>query len=271
MRTSHISAMAAMALLTFSVLAQAQGGYSYETVDYPGTPFTQLWGINGRGDVAGNGADLVTFPFVYDSKKGGFTDVPAVSDYDETAVLAISDAGHLVGSVFNEDPLPFGMERGLIIDKRGNVTVFDHPDAVSFTQARGINNKGLVSGFRDSSDPDVVVGFIYDPSSGDFTDIVPSLFTIAQSINSRGDVVGSAIFLPGESPCPSDSPVPRFGWLRKADGDLLLGQRFSDQRPGHYRFGQDRGLGHRSQRRCRQGVCGGTGRIVTVSVCHDPR
>lgn len=154
------------------------------------------------------------------SKKGGFTNVTPVAGFDDTAVLGISDKGVLVGSVFDGS-----VDSGLIIDQNGASTVFVHPDAVSFTQARGVNNKGLVTGFRDDANDQFAPenGFIYDPKTDTFTDIVPSIFTIAQGINSWGDVVGSAIFdgnFGAPDPCGSSDPFVRRGWLRTQVGSV---------------------------------------------------
>jgi uncharacterized membrane protein len=209
----------AVGLLAGPTLAQAE--YAYQTIDHPGAPDTQVFGINDRGDVVGAGfAAPRLFPFVYGTKKGVLTDVPPVAGYDATSVLGISDSGILVGSVRNDDPF---WVRGLMLDRKGSATVFDYPNAVSFTQARGINNMGLVTGYRDSVEEDVArEGFIYDPKTDTFTDIVPSYFTIAQGINARGDVVGSAIFFSSGDPCAPSSPseTVRYGWLRTADGTV---------------------------------------------------
>jgi hypothetical protein len=209
----------AAGVLAFPSATQAQG-YAYETIDYPSVPETQVFGINDRGDVVGNSFDdFGLYPFVYDSKSGTFTDVANVAGFDYTAILANSDAGILGGSVFS---LVTGIESGLILDKEGNATVIDHPDAVSFTQVRGLNNDGFAVGFRDDADPLIIgVGFIFDPMDGSFIDLIPSLQTIAQGINSRGDVVGSSIFLPGEDPCDTGFPgTTRYGWLRTTDGNI---------------------------------------------------
>lgn len=214
----NVLAVIAIGFLAGPIVVQAQVDYDYQTIDYPEAESVQVFGINDRGDAVGTGyADLDSFPFVYGTKKGTLTDVPPVAGFDRTSILGISDSGDLVGSVAKDDLLT---ESGLILDKKGNATVFDHPDAVSFTQARGVNNKGLVTGYRDSVDG-VSTGFIYHRKTNSFTDIVPSLFTIAQGINSRGDVVGSATFENANSPCPgSPDSLPRYGWLRTADGNV---------------------------------------------------
>ena len=199
------------------LLAQAQ--YDFEVIDYPGAPDTQVFGINDRGDAVGNGfSDLGNFPFVYDTKKGTFTDVAPIAGFDSTAVLGISDSDVLVGSVTVDVPF---RESGLIFYKDGSTTVFDHPDAVAFTQARGVNNEGLVTGFRDDLNVPGV-GFIYDPEIDTFTDLNPtSFFTIAQGINSQGEVVGSSNFTDANDPCPGlGNPFLRYGWLRATDGTV---------------------------------------------------
>ena len=207
----------AVGLLVGPLVAQAE--YDYQSIDYPGATGTQVFSINDRGDAVGNGFAIDTMPFIYDTKTGGFTDVTPLVGYDVTAVVGISDSGVLVGSVRGP-----ATESGLILDKKGSATVFDHPDAWSLTQARGVNNKGLVTGFRDSEDSEFLpeYGFIFDPKTGDFTDIVPSEFTVAQGINSRGDVVGSALFSDEDNPCPGFPPLEQTGWLRTADGDVTF-------------------------------------------------
>ena len=195
--------------LALPLTAQAQVTYEYEQVDFPGASATQVFGINQPGVVAGTGFTLPeSFPFIYDIQEGSFADVDAVAGSAATSVFGINNRGAVVGSVFDSS----GMTRGFIRDHTGVETVFAHPDATFFTQARGINSRGLVTGFRDSGF--FSVGFIYDPASATFTDIVPSLFTIAQGINARGDVVGSAQFSPEQDPCESPGASGRYGWLR---------------------------------------------------------
>ena len=214
---TQITAVLVAGLLAGPIAAQAQ--YDFEQIDNPWAPDTQVFGINNRGDVVGNGiTDEGSFPFVYDAKKGTITDVAPIAGFDRTAILGISDSGVLVGSVLHDDLLT---ESGLILYKDGSATVFDHPDAVSFTQARGVNNDGLVTGFRDDLNVPSV-GFIYDPEIDTFTDLNPtSFFTIAQGINSQGEVVGSSNFFAVDDPCVGlGNPFLRYGWLRATDGTV---------------------------------------------------
>jgi hypothetical protein len=222
-KESKVLGILAAGVLFAPTVALAQATYEYQLFGYPGTPDTQVFGINEEGFAVGNGFDFVgVFPFIYDIKNNTFTDVANVAGYDYTSVIGISESGRLAGNVVLGNT-EFGLTRNL----RGQDTVFSHPDAVN-TEARGINNQGLVSGIRDSAeDPDIpTFAFIYDPKKDSFTDFAESLTTIAHGISSQGDVVGSAFFFTGfgpEDPCPGlpgDPDFRRYGWLRTADGSL---------------------------------------------------
>ena len=215
-KKNHLLAIFTVALMAGPLAAQAD--FNYELVDHPDADETQVFGINDRGDVVGNGIDVAPLPFVFASKKGTLTDVAPKAGAD-TSVLGINDAGVMVGSV--DDSVD---DDAFIRDTMGNYTVISHPGAVTFTQARAVNNKGLVTGFRDTGVPFVfsTAGFIYDPMSNSFTDLNPtSFFTIAQGINSKGEVVGSSNFLAVDDPCPGlGNPFLRYGWLRATDGTV---------------------------------------------------
>lgn len=222
-KKSRLAVFLAVATLGNPILVEAQGAYDYETFSYPGSTFDQVFGINDRGEVVGNASiDPDRIPYVWDSKTGTFTNVTPIAGYDTTVLIGTADNGVLVGSVIDG-----ALVSGLIIDQRGTSTVFDHPDAVSFTQARGVNTNGLVVGFRDDPNDRFAPenGFIYDSKKGTFTDIVPSIFTLAQGINARGDVVGHAIFNDAfgvPDPCGSSNTFRRRGWLRTKDGAVTF-------------------------------------------------
>jgi hypothetical protein len=228
MKKNHLPLLAALGCLAVSTAAQAQG-YDYQSFDYPGQTCEfqtciQVWGNNDQGKVVGTASvGLDAFSFVYDWRKGTFTNVVPVDGYADNSVIGINDRGDLVGSVSDA-----GIQRGLVLNADGSAIVFDHPDAVTGTSARGINNQGLVTGFNFTgpSFAQLNTGFIYDPSSGTFTDIVPSYLTIAQGINSRGEVVGSAFFgtLFGNDvadPCDTGEFAVRYGWVRRTDGEVI--------------------------------------------------
>jgi uncharacterized membrane protein len=194
-----------------------QAAYVYTQIDPPGAVTTQVFGINDRGSVVGTDVTTVTGgPFVYRWRSATFHDVAPLSDNTNTSVLGINDAGVMVGGV--SGPHAFA-SRAFIRTRSGHYVVFSHPEAVRTTEARAINNGGLVTGYRDAAGGSTV-GFIYDPATGEFTDIVPSAFTIAQGINSAGDVVGSSILNANEA-CPG-APAGSYGWRRRVDGSVTF-------------------------------------------------
>lgn len=210
----------AASLLAMAAQSQAEGHYDYKIVDYPGALSTSLFGVNDRGDAVGGGFDDTnTFPFIYSIKKGVFTDVPIPTEFDDLALIGNSDSGVTVGSVLDADVGEFGTEYGAIVDKEGVLTTFQHPDAFSFTQARDVNNKGLISGIHDTEEG-FLIGFIYDSKKGTFTETndPPTSFTIAHGNNSQGEVVGNSFF--DEDPCGSGDLFVDYSWKRAADGSL---------------------------------------------------
>ncbi len=213
---NRLLAAVAVGSLAVPVLANAQ--YDFQDISYPGQPDTQVFGINDSGDAVGTGFGATAIPFVYSSMDGTHTPVPPADGYASTSVLGINDAGDMAGSVTSLD---LTTTSAFIRSKKGTYTVFSHPDAISSTTARAINNKGLVTGTRDTVDGSLA-GFLYDPRTETFTDLVPSLLTIAQGISSKGDVVGDARF--EVDPCGGATPLGRYGWVREKDGTVILFQ-----------------------------------------------
>lgn len=223
MKKNKLVTVLAAGLLIGPLVAEAQ--YDYEQIGYPGQAQSSAWGINDNGDAVAQGFDPAdSIPFVYSAMDGTITDVAPAPGYLSTSLLGINDAGVMAGSVVSLDGIT---QSGVIRSKDGEYTVFDHPDALSDTSARGINNKGLVSGTRDGEDVEFLAGFIYDSKTGTFTDIDtgPSFLTIAHGINSKGVVVGDSRYLAENDPCGSGATgIVRYGWLRKRDGSILYFQ-----------------------------------------------
>jgi len=204
----------------------AQAVYQYATVDYPGAVNTALSGITNSGQVVGEArfADGSSVPFLYDSKKGSFTILPAVPGY-RNRLIGINEPGVIVGTLLTDAPT---VNIGLILDKKGHFTTFSHPAPLTNTQARSIGNSGLVTGIAwhlDTSDPDSCnwfiddsTGFTYDPKSNTYTDFPHSPETVAQGINDRGEIVGSIVLDAGVA-C-ADCVAGRYGFLRSASGDF---------------------------------------------------
>jgi hypothetical protein len=207
-------------------------GYDYELLDYPGTANTQVFGINDKREVVGNGlGSPAGFPFVYSPRQDLVEDIAGATDFLDTIVLDISNKGEMAGIVTETLGEPFpgvpALRSGFIRDRDGNFEFFGRSDvesgAVCQTMPRGLNTRGLVSGFYRLCDWSLPAGFIYDPDAQTFTDIVPSNSTIAQGINAAGDVVGRAIFSDNEDPCNSPG-ANHYGWLRTEDGSVTYFQ-----------------------------------------------
>jgi hypothetical protein len=207
--------------MLFSLAAQA--AYQFTTVDYPGAVSTSFWGINDLGQVVGQAQFVVDGPtvnFIYDVKKGTFTPVSAPVD---TGLLGINASPVLVGGITDAS----GVETGIIRRTNGSYQSFSVPGWDN-SEARGVNNQGMVSGFAyhvDKSDPDPnnwfidhSTGFIYDTAHALFVDFLQSASpnpTIAQGINGLGDVVGSVV-LAANAPGTGCVDPTRYGFVRSA-------------------------------------------------------
>jgi uncharacterized membrane protein len=190
--------------------------WQFTSVDFPGAVETNVFGINESGDAVGFAFDVLSptqihpFPFVYDSKKGTYTRLArAFGEEFGTFGIGINDRGVIVGSFLNE----LGSS-AFVRSKKGVYTTFMHPGSVLFTDARGINERGLIAGSAD--DGDVTIGFIYDPASNTYVDFLPSPQTTAHGINNRGDVVGSVVLDAGVA-C-AQCPEGVYGFLRTQRG-----------------------------------------------------
>lgn len=216
---SRYVALALPMLMIYSSPASAE--YDFEVVNFPGSVFTQAFGINNAGKVVGNGDDGVTpFSFMYDMKGGTYTTIS-----EEFVVLEISNSGVMVGDV--DDVCA-------IRDKKGNITLFAPPSfgAGSVCQARGVNSNDKVSGYEVDADG-VWLGFIYDSQHGTYEEFLPSLITIAHAINAQGQNVGS-VFLFEDDAYPG-SPAGRYGYLRETDGSVKYVE-VSQSLPGQARL-----------------------------------
>src|SRR5262249_28295395 len=111
----------------------------------------------------------------------------------------------------NIDP---GPEQGFIFNA-GSYAFFTHPGWGN-TEARAISNSNLVTGFSYNTLGVDTVGWIFNPLTATFTDIVVagSHLTIAQGINAAGQVVGSATGIPGGA----------HAFLREPGGTITLFQ-----------------------------------------------
>jgi hypothetical protein len=174
LRPRLIPPFLALALVFGSWPAAAQTQYAFTSIDYPGIPFTEVFGVNNSGHVVG--VSIVSF--VYDSRTGAFTTVPPPDDpsFVGGAVFGITEAGVMAGVVIRASD--FG-ESGFVRSKKGDFTVFSKPGWENI-EVRGINNRGLITGYAFDFAFTATVGFIYDPAQNTFIDILPGPFTVPQ-------------------------------------------------------------------------------------------
>jgi uncharacterized membrane protein len=197
----------------------AHADYKYTVIEYPGAVATQLWGINDDGIVVGDAYPDPNGPaigFVYDSRRNTITTLPNYTGAESTAAIGINNSGAVVGSAGN---LAGTIGSGFIL-RKGAFTLFDFPGSVH-TEARSIGASGLITG--DSLDgAGNQIGFIYDRARNRYTTFLPSIFTIAQGINGRGDVVGSVHLLADGAYV--GSPEDHYGFVRHRNGVIQLFQ-----------------------------------------------
>jgi probable HAF family extracellular repeat protein len=179
-----------LAAALFALPVQAFATYVFNTVEYPGAVFTEVWGINGAGQIVGTASlDNVNF-FAFRYSSGTFTTLPPT--LYPIGALGINDAGVIVGSA---NPTP-DTEQAFIFNA-GSYAFFVHGGYPN-TEARAISNANVVTGYSYDALGNSI-GWIYNPLASTVTDIdiLGSHLTIAQGINAAGQVVGSATGMPG--------------------------------------------------------------------------
>ena len=171
-----------------ALAAPALAIYVFNSVDYPGAVYTDVRGVNNAGQLVGYASFDGTTNFSFTYSGGVFTPLPA-SPLQPSA-LGMNDVGTVVGATITTPEQAF-------VYSGGAYGFFSRPGWTN-TEARAVNNAGRVAGWSYELDGvggySASSGFIYDPASHSFTDIpiAGSTFTIAQGINTAGQVVGSA-------------------------------------------------------------------------------
>jgi hypothetical protein len=179
---------------------------TYTRFTHPGFNHTMVRGIGKTGLVTGYAEDddAATFVgFIYDPKRGTFTDIAFPDMYGYIIVQGITARGRAVGNVFlptdyfyEESP---GGSYGFVREPSGAMTLFRVNGQPTY--ARGINDSGVIAGFTRVADGSAV-GFVGTlPSLGglqDMTDVeliaVPfahATETVISAIDNSGRVVGN--------------------------------------------------------------------------------
>jgi len=222
MRTNTKRYLRILAIVAATVCGPpVHAAWQFTSVDFPGAVETNLFGVNDSGDAVGFAFDVLSpvqihpFAFVYDTKKGAYTRLPrAFGEEFGTFGLGINNQGAVVGDFLAP---PNGDDHAFVRSNKGVYTEFTRPGS-SFTDARGINERGLITGVAD--DAGFLIGFIYDPASNAYVDFLPSPDTVAHGINNRGDVVGSVLLDAGVT-C-AQCPAGYYGFLRSAGGGFTF-------------------------------------------------
>ena len=203
-------------------LPAAAGSYDVAVVTYPGADWTGLFGINQRGMVVGTAMYFggASTAFVYDPRTDTFVPLPSEPGY-ATWGIGINDAGVVVGHIEDIEGPDIGYADAFVYDK-GVMTRLSFPGAV-YTEARGINNRGIVAGNAQlGSLEGPWIGVVYDPAKDEAVAFMPSdVETIVQGINDRGDVVGS-VWLRGGAVPSGGSGNGFYGFVRDARGVVTL-------------------------------------------------
>ncbi len=187
--------------------------YRFTIVDYPGSTSACL-AINTRLNVVCDALFNQEFPYVYDARSGRIT-LPAVAPPAgwSAAAYGINDSGTVVGFVYPPDD---SIENGFVVTRNGEYQEFSVPWA-AYTEARGINNRGVITGTVYFNGPGSA-GFIYDPETGTYSEVLPSAYTEAVGITTDGHVVGT-VYLDAEA-SGSGAPAGQYGYLRAANGTV---------------------------------------------------
>jgi hypothetical protein len=221
-------------LLTLSLCAALPAVASTPSYTVLG-PDTQVFGLNNLGVAAGlqsgpNGNTAFTW------HNGSFQWLTGPAGSLSTAAMDISDTGVVVGNFYNSsstDPdtgeLVYGPSQGYVY-AAGTYSSFSVAAAdVTGTYLRGISPNGrYLSGYYSTTTVGGV-GFVVDTLDGTLTSFSQgnSLLTIAQGINSLGQVAGSDIQTP-----PSGGSLVRPAFI----GDVETGARTDYSEAGYLRL-----------------------------------
>ena len=188
------------------------GEYRYKTVDYPGSPTSVCVGINAHGEIACSAFFSQELPYIYGIRSGRITLIPVVlSSGWSAAAFGINDSETVVGYVYPPDD---SIENGFVVTKNGEYREFAVPWA-AYTEARGINNRGVITGTAFFNGPGSA-GFIYDPTTATYTEVLPSDYTETVGITTDGHVVGT-VYLDAGTTGPG-APAGQYGYVRTPNG-----------------------------------------------------
>jgi hypothetical protein len=157
------------------------------TVDFPGTTFNQILGINNNAEGAGYYQDSAGnfHPYLYDKVGGGVFEELYLPNTTSAQATAINNAQVVVGFYLDSNGNMHGWELN-----SGSYITLNYPEAAQ-TMPAGINNNNEIVGiFIDTAG--ATHGFSY--IGGEWTQIDdpngPAGVTIVNGVNDNGTIVG---------------------------------------------------------------------------------
>ena len=171
-------------------LSADSGGYSYTTLQIPGTSSLRASGINDAGDIVGTYSTPqgTGHGFVY--SKGVLRPIDGIGSIPSGAEpMAINNAGKIVGDF----PVSGQEIDGFVVDTNGVITTIKGPGNPPITVARGINSQGQVVGsFGSTFGPGPgEQGFVYSNGTLTVLDYPGASNTQPHGINDIGQIVGT--------------------------------------------------------------------------------
>ena len=165
--------------------AVAAEAYTWTEIVIPNVTVASATGLNDLGQIAIIDASG-TVSGIYQS--GRFKRLPAPPVGFQVGAYGINTAGTIAG--FATTTSDAHLQAFTL--QHGQYRFFSRPGWQN-TAARSIGPSGLVVGISYQDDQSEWAGFVYDPSTGAFTDATPpgSVYTIAQGINRFGRISGS--------------------------------------------------------------------------------
>jgi len=159
---------------------------TFTTVDFPGTTFNQLLGLNNFDQAAGYYADAagIDHPYIFDNNGGVFLVITIPPATGGAQATGINDRGSISGFYIDNA----GKNHGFLIAK-GTFFTLDFPGA-TLTQAFGLNNEDdVVGAYTDAAG--LTHGFIFDDGFFQSVDDPNGVGTTTiNGINDRGQLVG---------------------------------------------------------------------------------
>lgn len=215
-----------IAAIAVCIAIPAHADFVFSSIDYPGVDYsagghTQLFSIDNDGLAVGNAqitASSPEFSFRYDIKHHLFARLPDYATGADCYTFAggINAAGTSAGGESQDS----GATEFAYVFKQGTFELLSRPGSKTFTEARAINSQGLISGYALNDADGTYSGFLYDPVSNSWIDVLPSLTTIAQGLNAHDELVGS-VYENAAIVCAVCRAGP-YGFIRAANGSIAI-------------------------------------------------